>query len=36
MTIGGYGITYIIIAISQYLNLKKDVKEINESLKKAS
>ena len=33
---GGYGITYIIIAISQYLNLKKDVKEINESLKKAS
>ena len=36
MTVGGYGITYIIIAISQYLNLKKDVKEINESLKKAS
>jgi len=36
MTIGGYGITYVIIAINQYRTLKKEVREINESLKQAS
>ena len=36
MTIGGYGITYVIIAINQYRTLKKEVREINESLQQAS